>query len=167
MVFGSRVPSKVQIQITFPLPLLGTDVAPKVFLHHVSDHVILHCLFIRAFPFTFGTVFLIAENGQMILLLVFLQQLLHQKASFTFITWRHQVLSCDVLVNIFLGCEPSSTVATGRCFVSISHVPLQLRLDIFILQIPHSVLWNISMCCTSTWEDTTLPQTAQGTRGSS
>ena len=100
---------------------------PKFFPHRGFDHVILHCMFIRAFLFTFGTVFLIAGNGQMILLLVFLQQLLHQKVSFTFITWRHQVLSSDVLVNILLGCEPSTTVATGRCFMSVSHVPLQLR----------------------------------------
>ena len=49
--------SQVQIQATFPFQPLATDVAHKVLLHSVFDHVLLQRVLVRASLVTFGTVY--------------------------------------------------------------------------------------------------------------
>ena len=48
--------SKVEIQAALPFQPLSTDVADKVLLHRVLDHVLLQRVLIRAPLVTFGTV---------------------------------------------------------------------------------------------------------------
>ena len=57
IVLGPRMLSQVQIQATFPFQPLATDVAHKVLLHSVFDHVLLQRVLVRASLVTFGTVY--------------------------------------------------------------------------------------------------------------
>ena len=57
VVLGPRMLSQVQIQATLPFQPLATDVAHKVLLHSVFDHVLLQRVLVRASLVTFGTVY--------------------------------------------------------------------------------------------------------------
>ena len=142
---GPRVLSKVQIQTTFPLPLLATDVAPKVF----SSPWFRSC------------------NSS-----------LHVYQSISFHIW-DSLPHCRKWTDDSLAGLPPAT-PSSESFFHIHHMAPPSAQFWCARQHPpwlwtfhnsgYRTLFHECLSCapsTPTWEGTFLPQTAQGTRGSS